>query len=720
MEIIHGHLARQPTPIFQLCKLPSEMLTTVSAIVLKLMEKNAEDRYQSAFGLRHDLDICLHQLKDLGRIEAFQLRGQDICDRFLLPEKLYGRQAQIARLLAAFERTSQGSTELMLVAGHSGIGKTAVINEVHKPITRRNGYFIAGKYDQLQRNVPLSAFIQAFRRLVQLLLGESDGQLNCWKQKIQTALGQQGQILLDVIPELIDVIGPQPPVAELPGNAAENRFNRLMQTFVRVFTGPQHPLVIFLDDLQWADAASLKLLQLLMQDNGHLLIIGAYRDNEVLPGHPLLLTIEEIREPQSHAQGCAQGHTQTLSKKAQLKNNEHAIEQSGAAENNNKEKGAEKPLKDSCDQTAQDHSHINTIALAPLSEEHLTHLVADTLHSDLEFAQPLSELIYQRTNGNPFFSSQCLLSLEAEEKITFSSSRRRWEYDPVAIESAIHTDDVVEFMGMQLQKLPPTTQSAVKIAACIGAQFDLATLAIAAEIPAEAIAKDLWQAIQEGLIIPTSNDYKIFFDSSTLSNQGAVGSENASKSTGSLPTGINPGYRFLHDRVQQAAYALIEPAQQAKTHYSIGQRLLLHSNKEQEKQIFDIVNHLNKGQTLIVEAAEREQLLQLNLQAGRRAQATVAYASALEYLSTSLSLLPEDCWQTAYDLTLTLYNETAEAALLTGELVSMQRYIDQVLTHAHDLLDKAHVYEIQLQAAISQDYFLQSIEVARGVLAQLD
>jgi len=291
---------------------------------MKLMAKNAEERYQSALGLKFDLETCLKQWQETGKIETFELATRDIAGRFLIPEKLYGREAEVETLLAAFERVAQGQTEMMLVAGFSGIGKTAVVNEVHKPIVRQRGYFIKGKFDQFNRNIPFSALVIAFRDLMQQLLAESDTQLAQWQNKILAALGENGQVIIEVIPELERLIGKQPSVPELSGNAAQNRFNLLFQKFIQVFTTPEHPLVIFLDDLQWADSASLNLMQLLMGENeiGYLLLLGAYRDNEVYPAHPLMLTLEEIGK-------------------------------SGA--------------------------RINTITLAPLSETGLNGLVADTL-----------------------------------------------------------------------------------------------------------------------------------------------------------------------------------------------------------------------------------------------------------------------------------------------------------------------------------------------------
>ena len=362
VELVHCHIAKQPSSVssYQLAVNSGKIPQVLSDIVIKLMAKNAEDRYQSALGLKYDLELCLKQIKETGIIENFQIAQRDICDRFLIPEKLYGRETEVEQLLTAFSRVAgisavescyEGKAELMLVAGFSGIGKTAIVNEVHKPIVKQRGYFIKGKFDQFNRNIPFSAFVQAFRDLMGQLLSESDAQLSSWKSKILQALGENAQVIIEVIPELEQIIGKQPPAPELSGTAAQNRFNLLFQKFIQVFTTKEHPVVIFLDDLQWADSASLKLMQLLMSesDSKYLLLIGAYRDNEVFPAHPLMLTIEEIVK-------------------------EEAI--------------------------------VNTITLTPLKQESLNQLVADTLDCSGEIAQPLTQLIYQKTQGNPFFSTQ--------------------------------------------------------------------------------------------------------------------------------------------------------------------------------------------------------------------------------------------------------------------------------------------------------------------------
>jgi PAS domain S-box-containing protein len=653
LELVHCHIARQPIPPHEI---DSRIPLIISKIVSKLMAKNAENRYQTAGGLKHDLESCLVQLQETDSIEEFELGTRDITDRFLIPEKLYGRETEVDNLLAAFERVSTGSAEMMLVAGFSGIGKTSVVNEVHKPIARQRGYFIKGKYDQFQRNIPFSAFVQAFRELMGQLLSESDAQLQTWKTKILTAVGDSGQVLIEVIPELERIIGPQSPALELSGTAAQNRFNLLMQKFVQVFTTASHPLVMFLDDLQWADSASLKLLQLLMQDRGHLLVLGAYRDNEVSPTHPFMLTVDEIIK-------------------------------SGAV--------------------------VNTISLQPLSLADLNQLVADTLICDLSLAGPLTELVYQKTKGNPFFSTQFLKSLYEDGQIIFDppvsplskgGSKGGWQCDIAQVTFA-DASDVVEFMTVQLQKLPALTQEVLKLAACIGAQFDLDTLAIVNEELPEQTASALWKALQEGLILPITEGYKCFIPTDDRSHTESI---------------TNQTYRFLHDRVQQAAYSLIPDNQKQATHLKIGQ-LLLHkySDIEREEKLFDIVGHLNQGIELINQLSEREALALLNLEAGGKARSSTAYAAANIYLQTGIALLRANCWQSQYELTLNLYVAAAETAYLNADLEGMEQMAAQVLQKAQTILDKIKIYEIQIAAQTAQSKVLEAIAVGRNALLQL-
>ncbi|HIK07074.1 MAG TPA: AAA family ATPase [Trichormus sp. M33_DOE_039] len=637
IELVHAHLAKQAIPPHQI---NPDVPEVISQIITKLMAKNAEERYQSAWGLKYDLETCLHNLTKTGEIPAFEIGKRDIINRFIIPEKLYGREREVQILLDAFERVAQGTSELMLVAGFSGIGKTAVINEVHKPIVKQRGYFIKGKFDQFNRNIPFSAFVQAFRNLMWQLLTEPDAVIQKWKTKIISALGESGQIIIEVIPELEIIIGQQPPVPELSGSAAQNRFNLLLQKFIQVFSNQEHPLVMFLDDLQWADSSSLQLIELLIGNvnNRHLLLIGAYRDNEVNPTHSLILTLEKIQ---------------------------------------------------------QITARVNTITLQNLSYLKLNQLVADTLGCVEESAWSLSQLVYQKTQGNPFFATQFLKALHQDSLIEFNISEGCWQCDITQINQQALTEDVVEFMGFQLRKLPDSTQQVLKLAACIGNQFDLKILAIVSEQSVIETATYLWNALQEGLILPQSDIYKFY-----------VGEVNQAVSQESSEI---VAYKFLHDRVQQAAYSLIPESQKKFTHLTIGRLLLQNTSSEgSEVSIFEIVSQLNQGIDLITQQSEKYDVAQLNLIAGRKAKAATAYTAAAKYLTAGIELLLENSWNTHYKLTFGLYRELAECEYLTGNLKQAEQLFDLALHHAEDKFDIADIYAIQMYLKMTQGENIQA------------
>ncbi|MEY3869420.1 MAG: hypothetical protein RLZZ338_3311 [Cyanobacteriota bacterium] len=659
MELIHCHLA-QKTPSIH--SLNSDIPLVLSELVGKLMAKNAEDRYQTVLGLKYDLEECQHQWQEKGMIEPFTLGRRDLCDRFIIPEKLYGREKEVNTLLEAFDRVAnptqtalnqgiRGGGEMMLVAGFSGIGKTAIVNEIHKPIVRQRGYFIKGKFDQFRRNIPFSAFVQTFRDLMGQLLSENDASLAVWKRKIIAALGENGQVIIEVIPELEQIIGKQPPAPELSGKEAQNRFNLLFPKFVNVFTTKEHPLVIFLDDLQWADSPSLKLMQLLMNesDSGYLLLIGAYRDNEVFAAHPLMLTLDEI---------------------------------------------------------AKAKTTINRITLGPLSEGSLNQLVADTLGCALEIAEPLTQLVYQKTQGNPFFSTQFLKSLYEDGLIKFDGDRGIWQCDITQVKSLALTDDVVEFMALQLQKLPEATQNVLKLAACIGNQFDLATLAIVSQQSETKTAADLWKALPEGLILPLSEVYKFY-----------VAQEQNAVSSHPVQTVV---YKFLHDRVQQAAYSLIPENEKQATHLKIG-RILVNtvSVEEREEKIFEIINQLNLGVELVTDVAEKNSFAELYLYGGQKALLSSAFRSAYEYFTQGIKLLSLNSWKEQYQLTLDLYIGAADAACLNTDFSLIKGIVDRALPHINKITDRVKIYEPLLRYYHTQSYFKETVNLAIEMLAQL-
>ncbi len=646
LALIYCHLAQIPIPPHQIDRNIPEI---ISQIVIKLMSKNAEDRYQSALGLKYDLERCQNQLQTIEKIAKFELGQRDLSDRFVISERLYGRETETQILLDAFRRVAEGNSELVLIAGSSGIGKTAIINEVHKPNTRQYGYFIKGKFDLFNRNSPLSAFINIFQDLIEQLLSESDAELASWKRKILAVVGDNARILIEVIPALERIIGSQPPAVELGGTAAQNRFNWLFQQFVGIFTQPEHPLTICLDDLQWADSASLELIKLVMENHGYLLVLGAYRDNEVSAIHPAMLMVEDLKRSQKI---------------------------------------------------------VSTIRLSPLNLNDINKLICDTLHCSIEKGQYLTELIYQKTQGNPFFITQFLKALHTDGEIWFNHNGGYWECDLVRVQALSITDDGVEFMAERLQKLPLATQEVLKLAACIGDRFDLNTLTIVAEQSRSITATALWQSLAAGLILPTSQIYKFW--------------QSANSQQIEFESNINLSYRFLHDRVQQAAYTLIPAEQRQSIYLKIGRLLLENvSLAARAEQIFAIVDRLNLGRSLMTELAERERLCQLNFQAAQKAQLANAYAAAAAYLEICIELLPPDRWQSQTEFTQRIYESAIEVAYLGTNYDRLEQLITIFLAHTDSLIDRIRVHEIQMLATKAQGQLPAAIQIGLQLLQSL-
>ncbi|MBD2007172.1 MULTISPECIES: AAA family ATPase [Cyanophyceae] len=659
MELVHCHIAKQPVPPSHL---NPEIPLAISNIVMKLLSKTAEARYQSSYGLKFDLEVCLTQLQTTGKIENFIPGKQDFSNKFEIPQKLYGREQEITILLAAFERVSQGLTEMMLVSGFSGIGKSALINEIHKPIVQQRGYFISGKFDQFQRNIPYASLIQAFQSLISQILTESQEKIAAWREKLLNDLGANSQVIVDVIPEVELIVGQQPPVAQLGSTESQNRFNIVFQQFIRVFAKKEHPLVVFLDDLQWADSASLNLIQLLMtaRDSRYLFLIGAYRDNEVNASHLLMMTLDEI-------------------------NSANAI--------------------------------VNHINLKPLDLGHTNQLISETLSCDEVESKPLAELVIRKTNGNPFFVNQFLKSLYEEKLLNFVPSQsvlnKRaqavWQWNLEEIKKVGITDNVVELMAGKIQKLSDNTQQILKLAACIGNKFDLKVLSFVYENSPAATAIDLWEAIREELVLPLDNNYKIFLDFD------AQEANNYLVSTDTLVS-----YKFLHDRVQQAAYSLIPEENKQDFHLKIGQLLLGNTSlEERESKIFDIVNQLNFGSELIVNQEARNKLAELNLTAGKKAKASIAYEPALKYLTTGMRLLATDSWESDYQLTFDLYKERSECEYLCKNFEQADKLFNTLLQNAKTNLEKAEIYGIQIISYTTLGKFSEVVELGKQALKLL-
>ena len=625
MEWVHCHIARKPiAPAERQEGIPA----AISEIVMKLLAKTAEERYQTAAGVEHDLRRSLAEWELKGRIEPFALGERDTPDRLMIPEKLYGREREVETLLAAFDRAvASGAPELVLVSGYSGIGKSSVVNELHKALVPSRGLFASGKFDQGKRDIPYSTLAQAFQSLVRSLLSLNDAELASWREAFLEALGPNGRLIGDLIPELTLIIGEQPPVPELEPQQQQGRFQLVFRRFIGVFARPEHPLALFLDDLQWLDAATLDLLEdlLIQADVQHLLLIGAYRDNEVDAAHPLMRKLTAIRS-------------------------------SGAK--------------------------VREIKLGPLLREDLQRLTADALRCEFEDAAPLAQLVHDKTAGNPFFALQFLYVLADEELLTFEHEQARWSWDFNRIHAKGYADNVVDLMAGKLARLPEEAQKALRELACLGNVADITTLTNVLGTSTDKVHAALWEAVRLELV-----------------------------------ERLPGAYRFVHDRVQEAAYSQIPKELLAAAHLRLGRLLAARTPPEmREEAIFEIVGQLNRGSALIASQNEREHLAELNLIAGKRAKATTAYASALSYLVAGVALLRTDCWERRHELAFALELNRAECEFLTGDLAAADEHLAELSQRACNTVERAAVACLRVDLYTALDQSNRAVEVCLDCL----
>ncbi|MGI0491571.1 trifunctional serine/threonine-protein kinase/ATP-binding protein/sensor histidine kinase [Alkalinema pantanalense CENA528] len=640
IELVHCHIARQPVPLH---KQNPAIPIGLSEIVMKLLAKTVEDRYQSAYGLKADLKYCLEQLVETGTIAEFSLGQHDRSTQFHFPQKRYGRDQELTLLLESFQQASQGHLECVLVSGAAGVGKSFLVHELQRSILHKRSYFITGKFDEFRQDVPYLSLIQAFQELVRQILTESDAQVQQWREKLSQAIGNNSQILIDVIPEIAVLLDKTPPPAKLDALESQNRFHLVLQQFIRIFAQIEHPLVIFLDDLQWADAASLTLIHRLLTelDQVSLLIIGAYRSQEMREDHPLhLLASLPITQP---------------------------------------------------------------LEIPPLHLSETVQLLADSFGLSPEHMTPLAELLFNRTQGNPFFLNQLLEFLDSTKLITYDCEQGSWQWDLNRIQNLGITQNVVDLMIDKIRRLPMATQQSLKVAACIGNEFSLGLLAVVQGCSPTEIAQTLWDALREGLLLPAnlganrSIDWAIWL----LQEQPEVTT-----------------FRFLHDRVQQAAYSLLLPTERQAFHLKVGQvglRQML--SLRQEDQLFEVVNQLNAGRDLIRTPEERWQLAHLNLGAGKKAKAAAAYEAARKYFAMGITLLPLDSWDHDYALTFDLLTEQLECEYLCGNGQGADVVFNTLLDHARSDLDRAEVYATQMVLYLSQNRRSEAITLGqRGLI----
>ncbi|UZD65490.1 diguanylate cyclase [Marinobacter sp. AN1] len=644
IEWFHCHIARTPVAP---ADLDSSVPRVLSDLIMKLLAKTAEQRYQSAGGLLYDLQLCYRQINANASIDPFPLGRHDVPDHFRIPQRLYGREKEVQQLLTAFEQ-AYDRVALALVAGRSGIGKSSLINELHKPVTARRGYFTVGKFDLVHRDVPYSGLTVALRDLVQQVLTESDERLAYWRNRITGALGPNGVLMTELIPELELIIGPQPGLSAVGAAESEQRFRLTLFNFIRVFSHADHPLVLVLDDLQWADSSTLQLADLLVDqlEGDRLLVVGAYRDNEVTPDHPLMSTLQQMQDT---------------------------------------------------------NVYLTHIALQPLGVPDICRLLSDTLMTTTGEVEVLARVVHQKTEGNPFFVEEFLEDQHGRGHITYDPAASRWVWDITRLSQQRITDNVAGLMTRKLESLPGASLELLRLASCAGSRFSLAMLSmITGQSPGD-IAIGLDAPTRAGLVTPVRDSYQLT-ELAQATDAGRITVE----------------FAFTHDRIQEAAYQLVDADTRQATHLEIGRQLLHNLDPvERKDRLFATVTHLNIGAGLIDNREDRRELCRLNLEAGYRARQAASYPIAYNHFQKAVLLLGEHGWEEDYALALSAYSAAAEAAAYVGDRKGLKVLVDTGLEQARDLLGRVSFHETWMSYLITQGELHKAIDIALPLLAEL-
>jgi len=659
LGMVYAHMATQQT---QACEIRTETPTIISRIIDKLLSKNAEDRYQSALGLKHDLEICRHHWSNNATIVEFTLGDQDVSGHFEIRQILYGRSTEINTLLTHFHYVIAGQPQLLAISGYSGIGKSALVHEVHKPIAAYNGLFISGKFDQFKQNTPYSALKYAFKGWLNHVLSQPEPSLQQQKQQLLGTLGANARVLIDFLPGFEILLGNLETVPVLGSQETQARFYWVFKTFINTIT-QAHPLVLFIDDLQWADQGTLNLIiELLKKSTSpnipkpRLYVMVAFRDNDINKHHPVKQMLQKI----------------------------HQFENGSCS---------------------------SQIHLDPLPETEIKQLLMDSLHCSEETASPLAQLVHTKTAGNPFFTLEFLKTLYSQKLLNFDLSTKQWLWNLDDINAESITDNVVELMLLKMKSLPAETQHLLQLAACVGTRFDIDTLAVISEQSMTEASHALWPAFIEGLLIQEGGDWLLGFMKQAHSKTTMT--RNKIKQI--------PVCRFIHDRMLQAAYESLDESTCKQTHLAIGRLLYQHmSETQRELHVFKLVNQLNFGITLISDISEKARLSTLNYRAAKKARQAGAWYDSNVYAHTGLSLLPEQPWKNCYPLCYQLSALQAECENLVGHSDISEALYEQLLAHTNNNLDKAEQCALRIVQYIGQAEYKKGIAIGLKGLDFLD
>ncbi|MDW3651476.1 MAG: AAA family ATPase [Bacteroidia bacterium] len=621
MELVHHHLAITPTSPHTI---RPEIPLFLSRIVLKLLEKDPESRYQSVSGILHDLALFEKDLTQASTLDDHPLASKDVSSRFIIPDRLYGREEELELLKVSFEQVCSQRQRLLMVSGPSGVGKSALIGELYKPLAQSRGFFLKGKFELLQKNVPHFAWVQAFNQLADLLLSESEEVLESWRKRILKQMGPVVGVLVNMVPRFAQILGEQEEIPQNNSQEARSQFAYAMRQFMKAMASPKHPMVIFLDDCQWGDSASMELIKNLLADTDDhcLLLITAYRSNEVGVDHVYTQMLQELdKELASNFLG-----------------REDLLE----------------PIK---------------IELKDLIEADIQSMCMDILSRSRREVEELAGLIYKKTRGNAFYTKRFLGALYENKQLRFSTTQAIWEWQLDAIRLSDATENVIELMGEQLMQLPEETLAVLQLASCDGTDFELGALALIQNEHLSKLEQALRPALLDGFIRPKQ---------SLLVQQGDR----------NKPDSVNRNFSFVHDRILQAVYESIPEEKKARHHLSLGKYMLEHLSEELKRErLFDLVNQVNYSLQLDETEISKDHLLSLNFQAGKKALKATAFSQAYEYFSICQHLIPDGHWDSHYNLSLSLYQSLAECAAIMVLGDKLDEYHEQIVEHARDLLD---------------------------------
>jgi diguanylate cyclase (GGDEF)-like protein len=648
LELMHCHLAKTPMNVTQQ---KPYLPKVIGAIIAKLLAKTPEERYISAAGLRADLLRCQSEWLEKNSIDSFSLGADDVYDHLMISKKMYARELEVQELISAFERVSNGNRELVTLSGCPGIGKSSVVKETYRPLAYQKGYFIAGKYDHLSRNIPYSAIIKACQELIRRLLSEPNVELAKIKTRLLKALGNNVNIVIKAIPDLMLIMGESASTEVLPLVESQHKFSLAFQRFIRAIAEEEHPLTLFLDDVQWIDCASLDFLKALFLniDSHYLLVIMAYQNDKITPEHPLMDFFNQLKV--------------------------NAVV-------------------------------MTDLTLSPFKVIDIQHLLVDSLNCRVETAEPLANVLLEKTEGNPFFINELLKRLYQEKLLYFLDEQKAWRWDLNAIKKQSITENVVDLLMLKIKELPVESAKLLELSAAIGHLFELKTLSIISELPLAKVALLLWEPLQANLIAVMNDGYQLLEGIKTGAN---ISQESKIE------------FKFSHERIQQAAYSLIPLDDRSVFHLKIGRLLLKDYNhkeecEQKEKTLFSVLNHLNHATQLITIEKERHELSRLNLRAGQNAKAATAYTAAFSYLQTGMKLLKNHDWNKEYTILFAFYKEMTECLFLLKKFDEAEEYIKPLIKNARSDLEKADIFFLKISAYIQVAKHLAAINLARKTL----